>query len=315
MTKTLHSRASHLLNVILIFLLFTVFAHQVPAQNLEPLDKAPRRLKRVRANGVDLHYVETGKGAPVILVHGSLDDYRMWEAQLEPFGVRYRVFAYSRRYNFPNQNRYLRPDHSALIEAEDLAKLIKKLKLGPAHVVGHSYGAFTALFLAVKHPELVRTVVLAEPPVLRWAAEKPEGRVLFNTFMDTWRRVGEALRLGKREEALRLTFNYFIGEDAFDQIPEAQRNYWMQNIREWQALTTSRDAFPILLRADVRRMKAPALMLSGGRTLEILKVVDAELEPLLANGERVILANATHNMWNEQPEDCRRAVLAFLDKH
>ncbi len=56
-------------------------------------------------------------------------------------------------------------------------------------------------------------------------------------------------------------------------------------------------------------------MLSGGRTLEILKVVDAELEPLLAHGERVILANATHDMWNEQPEDCRRAVLAFLDKH
>ena len=127
------------------------------------------------------------------------------------------------------------------------------------------------VFLAVKHPELVRTVVLAEPPVLRWAEEKPEGRILFNTFMDTWRRVGDALRLGKREEALRLTFNYFIGEGAFEQIPEAQRNYWMQNIREWQALTTSRDAFPILLRADVRRMKVPALMLSGGRTLEILQ--------------------------------------------
>lgn len=314
MTKTCHSRAN-LLNVILIFLLFTVFAHQVPAQNPYPQDKAPRRLKRVRANGVDLHYVEAGKGVPVILVHGGLDDYRMWEAQIEPFAVRYRVFAYSRRYNYPNQSPYLRPNHSAIIEAEDLAALIRKLKLGPVHVVGHSYGALTALWLAVKHPELVRTVVLAEPPVLRWVAEKPEGRILFNTFMDMWRRVGDALRRGKREEALRLTFNYFIGEGAFDQVPEAQRNYLMQNIREWQALSTSRDAFPILPRADVSKMKVPALMLSGGRTLEILKLVDAELAPLLANGERVVLPNATHDMWNEQPDDCRRAVLAFLDKH
>ena len=315
MTRSCHSRASSLLNVSLIVLLFIVFAHQTPAQNPEPLEQAQRQLKLVRVNGVELHYLERGKGVPVILVHGGLDDYRMWEAQLEPFARAYRVIAYSRRYNYPNENRYLRPDHSAVIEAEDLAALIKKLKLGPAHVVGHSYGALTALFLAVKHPEMVRTLVLAEPPVLRWIEEKPEGRILFNTFMEFWRSVGDALRLGKREEALRLTFNYFIGEGSFDHMTEAQRNYLIQNIREWQALSTSRDAFPVLRRADVRKMKVPALMLSGGRTLEILKAVDAELEPLLSNGERVILPNATHDMWNEQPEDCRRVVLAFLDKH
>jgi pimeloyl-ACP methyl ester carboxylesterase len=108
----------------------------------------------VRLNSVELHYLESGKGVSVIFVHGGLDDHRMWEAQLEPFSQKYHVIAYSRRYNFPNNNPHLRPDHSAIIEADDLAALIKKLKLGPVHVVGHSYGALTALFLAVKHPEL-----------------------------------------------------------------------------------------------------------------------------------------------------------------
>jgi pimeloyl-ACP methyl ester carboxylesterase len=270
----------------------------------------------VRVNSVELHYLESGKGVPVIFVHGGLDDYRMWEAQLEPFSQNYHVIAYSRRYNFPNNNPHLRPDHSAIIEADDLAALIKKLKLGPVHVVGHSYGALTALFLTVKHPELVRTLVLAEPPVLRWAQDKSEGKALFDEFMDNiWKPVGNAFRRGEKEQALRLTLNYFAGEGVFDQVPATQRNYWMSNLREWQSLTTSRDAFPPLSRDDVKRIKAHALMLSGGQTLKVLKFVDSELQPLLSQGERLVIPNASHEMWSEQPDVCRQAVLAFLSRN
>ena len=273
------------------------------------------QLTRVRVNGVDLHNLEIGKGVPIIFVHGGLDDYRMWEAQLKPFSQRYRVIAYSRRYNYPNNNPNIRHDHSAVVEADDLAALIKKLKLGRAHIVGHSYGAFTALFLAVRYPELVRTLVLAEPPVLRWAQEKPEGSALFTEFMDNlWTPAGQAFRRGDKEQALRMTVTYFAGEGVFEQVPEAQRKYWIANLREWQALTTSRDAFPALSRADVKRIKAPALMLSGERTLTIHKFVDGELQPLLLNGDRVLISNASHDMWSEQPEACRQAALAFLAK-
>jgi hypothetical protein len=100
---------------------------------------------------------------------------------------------------------------------------------------------------------MIRTLVLAEPPVLRWAQDKPEGRALFDEFMDNvWKPVGDAFRRGKKEQALRLTFNYFVGAGVFDQVPETQRNYWRSNIREWQALTTSRDAVPPLSREDVK---------------------------------------------------------------
>lgn len=296
-------------------LLWAAFAPQALAQRAETTEKKPGQLTRLRVNGVELHYLENGKGVPVIFVHGGLDDYRMWEAQVEPFSQRHRVIAYSRRYNYPNNNPHIRPDHSAIIEADDLAALIKKLKLGRAHIVGHSYGAFTALFLAVRYPAVVRTLVLAEPPVMRWAQEKPEGRTLFTEFMDNlWKPAGEAFQRGDKEQALRMTVKYFAGEGVFDQVPEAQRKYWMGNLREWQALTTSRDAFPALSREDVKRIKAPALMLSGERTLNIHKFVDGELQPLLLNGERAMISNASHDMWSEQPEACRRAVLAFLAK-
>ena len=310
------NRASVLLRAAVTVLLWAAFAPQALAQSADTTATKQVQLTRVRVNGVDLHYLEIGKGVPIIFVHGGLDDYRMWEAQLKPFSQRYRVIAYSRRYNYPNNNPHIRPDHSAVVEADDLAALIKKLKLGRAHIVGHSYGALTALFLAVRYPELVRTLVLAEPPVLRWAQEKPEGSALFTEFMDNlWTPAGEAFRRGDKEQALRMTVKYFAGEGVFDQVPEAQREYWKGNLREWQALTTSRDAFPALSREDVKRIKAPALMLSGEQTLTIHKFVDGELQPLLLNGERVVISNASHDMWSEQPEACRQAALAFLAKH
>lgn len=316
MTKAFSNHASAILRATLIVLLCAFFASQALAQSAETTEKQPSQLQRVRVNGVELHYLERGQGIPVIFVHGGLDDYRMWDAQIEPFAQHYRVIAYSRRYNYPNDNPHIRPDHSAIIEAEDLAALIKKLKLKRANIVSHSYGALTALFLAVKHPEMVRTLILAEPPVLRWAQDTPEGRALFAKFMNNlWKPAGDALRRGEKEQALRLTIKYFAGEEAFDQAPEAMRKYWMSNLREWQALTTSRDAFPTLAREDVKRIKVPVLMLSGERTLNILKFVDGQLQPLLQNGERIIIRNASHDMWGEQPEACRQSVLAFLARH
>ena len=130
-----------------------------------------------------------------------------------------------------------------------------------------------------------------------------------------WKPVGDAFRRSEKEQALRLTLNYFAGPGVFDQIPQVQRDILMSNIQEWQALTMSRDANPPLNRERVRRIKAPVFMLSGGQTMNILKFVDSQLQPLLAKVERLVIPNATHEMWSEQPDACRRAVLAFLAKN
>ena len=116
--------------------------------------------------GIKLNYVESGgSGTPVIFVHGSLSDYTYWQGQMEPFAARYHAIAYSRRYNFPNRNPD-RAGYSAITDADDLAKLVRALGVGKVVAVGHSYGALTALFLAIRHPELVLAMVLAEAPAV-----------------------------------------------------------------------------------------------------------------------------------------------------
>ena len=121
---------------------------------------------KIIVNGVELHYISAGTGEPVILLHGGQGDYRSWEPQMASLSRYYHVISYSRRYNYPNQNPQTATNHSALVEAADLAALIKALRLKRANLVGTSMGAATALTLAIEHPDMVRSLVLAEPPIL-----------------------------------------------------------------------------------------------------------------------------------------------------
>src|SRR5262245_31119637 len=96
----------------------------VSAQTEE--NTVPMLQKVAIGGGIELHYVERGKGVPIVFVHGTLGDYSTCEGLLGVFGEEYRALAYSRRYNYPNSNK-VQPNDSGIVEAEDLAAFIKKL--------------------------------------------------------------------------------------------------------------------------------------------------------------------------------------------
>ena len=270
----------------------------------------------VLETGVRLHYVERGSGVPVVFIHGGGRDYRYWDGQLDWFAERYRAVAYSRRYAPPNDNPEIVADYSALVDAADLAALLRALDLGPAHFVGASIGGVAALFLAVQHPELVRTLVLAEPPVLRWALDLPGGAALFDRFFDeAFRPAGEAFRAGDPERAMGLLTDAFLGGGTFARFPEALQARVMRTARDWAAQTMSTAAFPELSRDAVRAIAAPVLMLSGARTIPIHALVDEELSRLLPHASRVVIPDAAHDLWADQPQQCREITLAFLADH
>jgi pimeloyl-ACP methyl ester carboxylesterase len=269
-------------------------------------------------DGIELHYVERGKGAPVVFVHGSLSDYSYWSQQLEPFARGYRAIAYSRRHSPPNVNR-ARPGYSAVVDADDLAALIEKLDLGKVHVVGHSYGALTALLLAVKHPELVRTLVLAEAPAVSLLAHLSGEHAEMGkaTLADIRQRlvkpVKAAFQKGDREAGLRAFLAFVLNDpQAWDRMSEPSRREALRGASEWDVMMTTGELFPDLDPQAVRHIEVPVLLLSGEKSYPFLGLISEELESLLPHGRRVILRGATHRMWFEQPEVCRKAVLDFL---
>ena len=278
-------------------------------------------LKSVRIHGAELHYVDQGTGPTVVLVHGGMEDYRAWEAVIPPLARHFRVIAYSRRYNYPNHNRLSSSNHSAMIDADDLAQLIRSLKLGSVHLVGHSYGAYISLFLALGHPDLVRSLVLSEPPIMTWLSDTPTGKPLLEDFMSNlWLPCRKAFHHGRPEDALRITVDWFASHErstnqlsaTYAQLPEDTRQFLMQDIGEWQALTTSRDAFPPLARQEVRQMRKPVLLLSGDSSVLALRLIANELAHTLPDVRFVVLKNLSHEMWSEDPQKLTAEVLPFL---
>ena len=292
-------------------------APQLPsAARLKVDSLAIRRV--VVSGGVELHYVERGTGVPVVLVHGSLSDGGYWNEQLGPFAASgYRAIAYSRRYNMPNMN-IAQPGYSAATDANDLAALIEKLQLGRVHVIGHSYGALTALFLAVKHPELVRTLVLAEPPAVSLLAYLPAdqselGRATLADIQERMVKPMEtAFRKGDRPAGLRAFMDFVLDDPkAWDNMPDSSRQDMLNHAHEWDIMMTTGELFPDLEPQAIRKIAAPTLLLSGEKSYRFLALIDEELARLLPHNRRIILRGATHRMWFEQPEPCRKAVLDF----
>ena len=280
----------------------------------------PDSLKAVRVNGVVLRYTDNGHGPALVFVHGGMEDYRAWAAQVALLAKNFRVIAYSRRYNFPNHNPIRTDNYSAIVDAEDLAALIRSLKLGRVHMVGHSYGAYIALVLAETHPEMVRSLVLSEPPLMKWLTDIPNGKPLLDDFMNNmWLPCGQAFRRDDPEAALRITVDWFgshesprAGHFSYASLPPDARNYLMQDIREWQALTTSHDAFPPLSREQVRQVRAPALLLSGSRSVPAFRLIADELARTLPSVQFVVLDGATHEMWSEVPKELTQWIRPFL---
>jgi pimeloyl-ACP methyl ester carboxylesterase len=270
---------------------------------------------KVIVGDVELHYIEHGQGEPLILLHGGQGDYRSWPRQMEALASKYRVISYSRRLHYPNANQLASTNHSALTDAGDLAGFIAALRLGQVHLVGTSYGAFTALAFAIDHPELVRTMVLAEPPVLQWAKGTTRGADLYREFITTVHEpAGKAFKAGNSEGAMRIFINRFDGLGAFDALPAERRSTVMQNARFFQAITASSDPFPNLSKDKVGRLPMPVLIIRGANTKELDILVTQELARIIPRAERAIIPQAGHGSARQNPAAFNAAVLAFLLK-
>lgn len=106
-----------------------------------------------------LNYVVEGEGSAVLLLHPVGLDLRMWEPYARLLRRDHRVA----RVDFRGHGRSPLGDASFGLPdlADDVAGLSSELSLGPAHVVGVSMGSMTAQYLAIRHPHLVRSLVLA----------------------------------------------------------------------------------------------------------------------------------------------------------
>jgi pimeloyl-ACP methyl ester carboxylesterase len=116
-------------------------------------------------NGIKLYYEILGTGDPLVLLHGGLGAISMFGPNLPALAEGRQVIAV----DLQGHGRTADIDRPISTEAmaEDIAALIKHLKLGRPDVMGYSLGGGVALLVAIRHPELVRKLVVVSTPIRR----------------------------------------------------------------------------------------------------------------------------------------------------
>jgi non-heme chloroperoxidase len=249
-------------------------------------------------------------------VHGGLQDYRMWAQHLPRFAERYRVIAYSRRNHYPGAvSADGVSDSAADLHAEDLAALIRGLGLPSAHVAAHSAGAYAALFFASRHPELVRTLALNEPPAGELLASVPGGTDILKAFAGGLAKAREAFGAGDIREGARLFADAVGGPGTYERRSEAERQMNLDNALASVAAGPTARPRPVFTREMAQGIVAPTLLTNGARSPAFFHRIVDELERCLPNRERVIIPGSSHTVPSENPSGYAEAVLSFIARH
>jgi non-heme chloroperoxidase len=257
-------------------------------------------VKNIEINGRQLHYVEQGDGQPpVIFIHGGLDDYRCWQFQIDSFSNKYRTISYSRRFAYPNKwIGNVVTDNTIEDNAKDLAELIRKLDLAPAHLVGASYGAFITLYCASRNPELAKTIVLGEPPIVEFLARshrKDDVEVLQGLRTRVQSPTKDAFKRGDFKKAVQTFIDGVMEiENFFGQLPEEGKQSLIDNAETLESELESSMSTSFTTE-DVKQITTtiPTLLVKGELSPKyFLRIVDI-LSDNMPNTEQIVIPNVS----------------------
>lgn len=156
--------------------------------------------KATLRSGITLHYQQVGQGPDLVLLHGLTGNLAVWHLKMVPMlWDRFRVTTYDLRghgYSDVTPSGYT-PDDMAT----DLNDLLDVLGIEQAAFVGHSYGADTALYFALNHPERARAVIAIEPalPAMIHLREREDWEG-WNYWVEVLEKSGQTVPAEKRTD-------------------------------------------------------------------------------------------------------------------
>lgn len=278
-------------------------------------------------NGTTLEVIEQGSGETVVFVHGSLSDHRTWAQQRDVFAQSFHTVTYSRRYHWPNDPIPDGADYAMSEHVDDLEALIRSLGTAPVHLVGNSYGAFISLLLATRAPDLLRSLVLAEPPVVTlFVSTPPKPQQLLKLLVTRPRTAvaiiklaafglnpaAQAVKRGDRAAAAEIFTKAALGSEAFQNMAEERKEQGRANFIDAELLGSG---FPPLEDEQVRRVNVPTLLGNGTRSPRVFHYLTDRLHDLLPRSQHVEISAASHLVHEDNPQAYNAAVLAFLKEH
>ncbi len=200
------------------------------------------------------------------------------------------------------------PGQDIGVEALRLAEAA--LPEGRVDLIGHSFGAVVALWLAMTHPARVRRLVLIEPTLFA-AAKGDAGFAGFLAFDAPYE---AALARGDKAGAARLFTEGWGGDVPWDAVPERQRRYITERIDLIAAAAPllMDDAQGLLAPGRLEALDLPVLLMEGAASPPVINAIAGALATRLPEVRRVAVPGARHMLPLTHAAEVAAAVRAFL---
>ncbi|MBI4558031.1 MAG: alpha/beta fold hydrolase [Candidatus Hydrogenedentes bacterium] len=266
-------------------------------------------MPRMRVNGAEIYYEEHGIGPEsIVFAHGLLWSGRMFDDQVNALKDRYRCITFD--FRGQGQSEITASGYDMDTLTEDAAALISSLRCAPCHFLGLSMGGFVAMRLAIRHPELIKSLMLLETS----ADPEPQnnvGRYRLMNFIARW----FGLRLVANQVMPIMFGRKFLQDPGRVELRQEWRKRLLANHRVGitRAVTGvfSRDG----VYEQLDKITAPTLIIVGDQDVATVPSKAERIHARIRGSKLVIIAGAGHSSTIEEPEAVTRALEQFLMTH
>ena len=256
----------------------------------------------IEISGLRIAFERAGDGPLLVLVHGAVSDRRVWKPQFDALADGFTVVAW----DAPGCGQSDDPPESFRLPdyADVLAGFLAALELGPAHVLGHSFGGALALELALRHPAAPAKLVIAGG-YAGWAGslsgEDVERRLAF--ALD----VAGRLPGGFDPTSMPGLFSDKMSDEAARRLLTI-----MSEIRPAATRSMAHALAEADLRAALPSIEAPTMLIYGVEDKRSPPSVARDLHRRIPNSHLVMLPGLGHESALEDPDRFNVEVRAFL---
>ena len=251
---------------------------------------------RVASGDEEIYFEVAGDGDEVVVLgHGLGGNHAVWFQQVPVLGERYRVVTWDQRGFGMSSNRAGASGPPAAVN--DLRAVLDHLSIERAHLVGQSMGGWAVVGFALRSPERVRSIVLADTiagignEAIGAAMRTPSGRVVEPGVVGAHRAVGP----------------------SFDRTPA----FLYQQLGGFRTDLDEADMIGKLFSThhaadDVSRLAVPVLCIVGSEDDLMPPAAIREVAAVFRDARVVEIAGAGHSPYFERPDEWNAAVLDFL---
>ncbi|WP_062377489.1 alpha/beta fold hydrolase [Demequina pelophila] len=253
----------------------------------------------------------TSSGAPtLLLLHGITDGGAVWTRVADALADRFDIVMPDARGHGASARLAADPTVEALVE--DAAAIVEALDLGPVLVWGHSMGAETAARLAAARPDLVRGLILEDPPFAAEPADDASGATTDDPHLRAFIELLSSVREMSDQERLAMARRENPGWHEDELAPWAQTKAQLDH----RALALLDGGLGRAWRAALEGIECTTLLVTGDpeRGAIVTPEVASEAATVLRHGQVRHIAGAGHSIHRDRFADALAAAAGLLDR-